>query len=110
MGYVGLPLVREFLNAGFPVLGFDIDEKRTQMLQEGESYIKHVDSGFVKKHIANNWLRVASDHEEMKSANALILCISIPSGRHMEPDLYCVLDTTREIAKGLRRGQGQSDL
>ena len=105
LGYVGLPLVREFIKAGFPVLGFDIDQKKVQMLQRGESYIKHVDGNFIKENITSNRLRVTSDYQELKNADALIICVPTPLGKHMEPDLSYVLNTTREIAKILRRGQ-----
>ncbi len=46
LGYVGLPLVIEFSKAGFEVTGFDIDPKKVEMLKEGKSYIKHIDSSF----------------------------------------------------------------
>ena len=51
LGYVGLPLAREFLKAGFPVLGFDIDKGKIQMLERGESYIKHVDGEFLREKV-----------------------------------------------------------
>ena len=43
LGYVGLPLVIEFCRAGFSVTGFDIDNTKIDMLNEGTCYIKHVD-------------------------------------------------------------------
>ena len=43
LGYVGLPLVIEFCKAGFPVTGFDIDESKVELLNQGKSYIKHID-------------------------------------------------------------------
>ena len=42
LGYVGLPLALVFEEAGFPVLGFDIDSKKPEALHRGESYIKHI--------------------------------------------------------------------
>ena len=105
LGYVGLPLALEFLEAGFPVLGFDIDPKKVQMLRKGETYIKYVDGGFLKKHIEGQTLQVTSDYVDLKNADALLICVPTPLGKHMEPDLSYVLDTTREVAKRLRRGQ-----
>lgn len=43
LGYVGLPLAIEFCKAGFPVTGFDIDPEKVRMLNEGKSYIRHID-------------------------------------------------------------------
>ena len=48
LGYVGLPLAREFLNAGFSVLGFDRDKTKVNKINGGVTYIKHVNSAFLK--------------------------------------------------------------
>ncbi|MFH1931242.1 MAG: NAD(P)-binding domain-containing protein, partial [Pseudomonadota bacterium] len=40
LGYVGLPLVKTFLNKGFTVMGFDVDEEKVRLLNQGKSYIK----------------------------------------------------------------------
>ena len=42
LGYVGLPLVREFTGAGMKVLGFDIDPTKVKALMAGKSYIEHI--------------------------------------------------------------------
>jgi len=56
MGYVGLPLAREFLKKGFTVLGFDIDEKKIKSLNEGKSYIKHIKDDFLKEFVVKRKL------------------------------------------------------
>ena len=43
LGYVGLPLIIEFHKQGFAVTGFDIDDKKVNLLNEGKGYIKHID-------------------------------------------------------------------
>ena len=52
LGYVGLPLAREFLNKGFKVIGFDIDIEKVNKINKGESYIKHIDSEFIKRYVS----------------------------------------------------------
>ena len=42
LGYVGLPLALVFEEAGFPVIGFDVDAKKPEALHRGESYIEHI--------------------------------------------------------------------
>jgi len=49
LGYVGLPLVREFYTSGFRTVGFDVDEKKVKALEAGRSYIKHIPSKFVRE-------------------------------------------------------------
>lgn len=44
LGYIGLPLVQAFIQAGFRVLGFDVDARKAQRLLAGESYIRHIPS------------------------------------------------------------------
>ena len=47
LGYVGLPLLAAFHRAGFPVLGFDVDERKIVALRKGESYLKHLGPALV---------------------------------------------------------------
>ncbi len=42
LGYVGLPLVQAFMNAGFRTMGFDVDQSKVDKLLEGKSYIGHI--------------------------------------------------------------------
>jgi len=44
LGYVGLPLAIAFAQAGFKVLGFDIQQKRVDLVNKGQSYIASIDS------------------------------------------------------------------
>ena len=49
LGYVGLPLVLRFGEVGFKILGFDSDVKKVDMLNRGESYIKHIPGAGIAK-------------------------------------------------------------
>ena len=49
LGYVGLPLVIEFVKAGFPVTGFDVDAEKVKALKAGKSYIKHIPAEEISK-------------------------------------------------------------
>ena len=42
LGYVGLPLMLGFSEAGFPTLGFDIDPQKIDLLNAGKSYFVHI--------------------------------------------------------------------
>jgi len=48
LGYVGLPLVIQFVKAGFKTIGFDIDEQKIKRLNQGKTYIKHIPDKEVK--------------------------------------------------------------
>ncbi len=105
LGYVGLPLAREFLNNGFQVLGFDIDSAKVQMLNRGESYIKHINSDFIRSSVEQKKFEATDDFSRLKEVDAILICVPTPLGEHMEPDLTYVLNTAETISKFLRKGQ-----
>lgn len=103
LGYVGLPLVIEFCRSGFSVTGFDIDAEKVKALEEGRSYIKHIDSSSIKD--CSLSFHPTSDFSLLAGMDCIIICVPTPLNRHREPDLSFVLNTTRIIARHLRAGQ-----
>jgi UDP-N-acetyl-D-glucosamine dehydrogenase len=105
LGYVGLPLVREFHKAGFNVTGFDVDPQKVDMLNKGKSYIRHITSETIKNLIADGRFKAATDFTNLKDIDCIIICVPTPLNKHREPDLSFVFNTTRSIAGHLRKGQ-----
>ena len=105
MGYVGLPLVKTFLNKGFEVLGFDIDKKKVNMLNQGKSYIKHVSAEELKKYIDKNKFQATTDFTSLAETDVIIICVPTPLDSYKNPDLSYVLNTTETIFKNLKKGQ-----
>lgn len=110
LGYVGLPLLRAFWDAGFGVLGFDVDPAKIEMLGRGESYLKHLGEGLVRDMVeaeskAAGRFAVTADPARLGEADALLICVPTPLGRHLDPDLTYVENTADLIAKTLRPGQ-----
>jgi UDP-N-acetyl-D-glucosamine dehydrogenase len=105
LGYVGLPLVMEFSNSGFPVIGFDLDEKKVEALNSGRSYIKHIPSEAVKATKKNGNFTATTDFSRLEETDCIIICVPTPLNRQREPDLSYVLNTTTTIKKHLRKGQ-----
>lgn len=104
-GYVGLPLALVFNEAGFPVIGLDLDPKKVDALNRGESYIKHIGAERVANAVKTGRLRASSDFDELKTCDAVLICVPTPLGQHREPDLSFVLDSTKAVAKRLHKGQ-----
>lgn len=104
LGYVGLPLVLSYCNAGFKVTGFDVDKKKIHKLKLGESYIKHISDDAVTKAIEQG-LRVSNDFAAVTEMDALILCVPTPLNKHREPDMSYVISTVDSITEHLRKGQ-----
>lgn len=105
LGYVGLPLALTALKAGFKVIGFDIDQQRVERLSRGECTIKHIDTAALREAVARQSFRATSDFDELAKPDAILITVPTPLNRHREPDLTFVENSTREIARRLRRGQ-----
>jgi len=105
LGYVGLPLAIHFVKAGFETIGFDIDPGKVKFLEQGKTYIKHINETDVRTLKENNAFKATTDFSLLKKTDCVIVCVPTPLGSHHEPDLSFVLNTTRTIAKYLRKGQ-----
>jgi UDP-N-acetyl-D-glucosamine dehydrogenase len=105
LGYVGLPLLRAFFQAGFPVLGYDIDAQKIAMLKRGESYLKHLGTDFVRELAKSPKFDATAEPKDLAKADAIILCVPTPLGRHGEPDMSFILTSTQMVGNVLRKGQ-----
>jgi UDP-N-acetyl-D-glucosamine dehydrogenase len=105
LGYVGLPLVELFAGKGFPVVGFDIDSSKVEKLQAGQSYIGHIGGDRVAALRDSGRFEATADFSRLGEADAILICVPTPLGKHREPDLTAVTQTGRAIGKYLRPGQ-----
>jgi UDP-N-acetyl-D-glucosamine dehydrogenase len=109
LGYVGLPLALRFCEVGFPVLGFDADPHKVELLKRGESYIGHIPSellaGLVQPREGKGQFAATSDMGRLGEPDALLICVPTPLTSKREPDLQYVENTARQIAATLRPGQ-----
>ncbi|MEM9347286.1 MAG: nucleotide sugar dehydrogenase [Planctomycetota bacterium] len=107
LGYIGLPLMRAFWEAGFPVLGYDVDESKIDELLRGNNYLKHLGEDLVSTMAAGpaGRFHATADPGELTKADALIVCVPTPLGQHLDPDLSYIETTTQRIADSLRPGQ-----
>ncbi|MGL4209821.1 MAG: nucleotide sugar dehydrogenase [Candidatus Adiutrix sp.] len=105
LGYVGLPLLLSFAEAGFYVLGLDVDDEKIEKLNKGQSYIAHIDEKRLKKICASGLFEFSPDFSKSAMADALIICVPTPLTLHREPDLSFVRGTIDSLAPYLRPGQ-----
>lgn len=104
LGYVGLPLMLRYCEVGYKVIGFDIDQRKVDLLRNGESYIEHIPSQAIEKALAQG-VEPTADFSRAAEADALILCVPTPLNKYREPDLSFVLDTTDSLTSYLRPSQ-----
>ncbi len=105
LGYVGLPLMRAFHEAGFNVLGFDIDARKITAIHQGENYLKHLGPDYLIAMAATGRASATTDFSRLAEPDAIIVCVPTPLGKHLEPDLSFIERTTDDIAATLRPGQ-----
>ncbi|MDC0144520.1 nucleotide sugar dehydrogenase [Verrucomicrobia bacterium] len=104
LGYVGLPLVIQFVKSGAQVLGIDLDETKVNALNAGESYIKHIPSAELQVQRAAGKIEATTDYARVKELDAVLICVPTPLDDKREPDLTYVLNTARAIALHLPKG------
>lgn len=105
MGYVGLPLMLRFAEAGYKVLGFDVDQTKISKLLAGQSYIKHIPSVSISAANDAGLFDGTTDFSRAGEADALIICVPTPLNKYREPDLSFVLNSVGAIVPYLRPGQ-----
>lgn len=104
LGYVGLPLMLRYIEVGYKVIGFDIDQSKADALSQGKSYIEHISEASIRDAVKNGF-EATTDFKRVSEADALILCVPTPLNKYREPDLSFVLDTTDSLVPYLRGGQ-----
>ncbi len=105
LGYVGLPLVREFASAGLSVKGFDIDPKKVRVLNSGRSIIKHIPHSQVKKIVSSGLFKATVDMSRLRTVDAILVCVPTPLTANREPDMQYIVASSQTIARYLRKGQ-----
>ncbi|MGE0434128.1 MAG: nucleotide sugar dehydrogenase, partial [Planctomycetota bacterium] len=105
LGYVGLPLVREFVAAGFRVLGYDIDAAKTDMLNRGDSYLMSIPAEMTSGWRATGRFEATTDPARLAEPDAILICVPTPLTRTREPEMRYVRETAETIGKHLRAGQ-----
>jgi UDP-N-acetyl-D-glucosamine dehydrogenase len=103
LGYVGLPLALRFAEAGFRVIGIDVDPVKVRRLERGESYIRHISAKAIAQ-ARERGLRATTDFSAAREADALIICVPTPLNKYREPDLSFVTGTVDSIVPHLRAG------
>lgn len=112
LGYVGLPLVATFAEAGFATLGFDRDESKVSALRQGRSYIRHVAASRLAPLLrpsapesGRSGFYPTDDYSLLTRCDGVLICVPTPLTANREPDLSYVTSTAEIVARHLRAGQ-----
>ena len=104
LGYVGLPLSLQFARSGVPVLGLDLDPDKIDLINRGESYLKHFSSNSIKEQVDAGRFEATTDSSRVSEVGAILICVPTPLNEYREPDLSYVLDTAENLAPHLPKG------
>jgi UDP-N-acetyl-D-glucosamine dehydrogenase len=105
LGYVGLPLAVEFARAGFDVIGFDVDERKTADINAGRSYIPDVPSSVLHGVVASKKFSATEDLSRLGEVDVIDICVPTPLRKTRDPDLSYVVKAVEAVAATLGRGQ-----
>ncbi len=105
LGYVGLPLAVEKGKVGFPVVGFDINDKRVDRVNAGDNYIGDVKDIELQDLVQKGVLKATTDFSRLPECDVIIICVPTPLTITRDPDISYIEASAREIARYLRPGQ-----
>lgn len=104
LGYVGLPLAVEKAKAGFKTIGFDVQDEKVKLVNEGHNYIGDVVDNDLKELVNNGMLTATTDFSFVKDVDFIAICVPTPLDTHQQPDISYVKSSTEEISKYLTKG------
>lgn len=104
LGYVGLPLAVEFGQAGFHVVGVDVDTQRCDSINQGESYIQDVPHAVVAQLARSGRLTAVTDLAQAGTLDTINVCVPTPLRKTRDPDLSFIVAAAEAIKRQLRRG------
>ncbi|MFH1616006.1 MAG: nucleotide sugar dehydrogenase [Planctomycetota bacterium] len=105
LGYVGLPLAREFCGGGARVIGFDINSEMVKLLNRGISPLKHIPSSDIAEMISSKRFRATNNMSELRKVEAVLICVPTPLTKNREPDMQYVERTCCTVSRYLQKGQ-----
>lgn len=104
LGYVGLPLAVEKAKAGYEVIGFDVQDKKVEMVNRGENYIGDIVDDDLKVLVETGKLKATTDFSFISEVDTVCIAVPTPLDIYKQPDLSYVINSTKDVSKFLKRG------
>ncbi len=103
LGYVGLPLAVEKARAGYQVTGFDVQEKKVCMVNEGKNYIGDILDNDLNEVVKEGKLKATSDFSFIRDIDCVAICVPTPLDANKQPDIGYVKSAASNIARYLHK-------
>ncbi len=104
MGYVGLPLAVEACEAGFIVDGYDVSERKVNILNSGGSDVDDISAETVAKLVNAGKMKCTTDPSVIKNADIIAICVPTPLNKTKDPDVSYILDSCGKIKQFMKPG------
>jgi len=104
LGYVGLPLAVEMARAGFKVIGFDVQAKKVEMVNEGHNYIGDIIDDDLTRLSASGRLLATSDYSFLEQCDCISICVPTPLDIYQQPDISYVNSSAESVALYAHKG------
>ncbi len=105
LGYAGLPLAVAFAEAGFRVVGVDLDRGKVAGLNDGRSHVDDVPGAKIRELVARGAFRAHDEYAALREADAITICVPTPLAEARRPDLAHVERAAEGLGAQLRKGQ-----
>ncbi len=103
LGYVGLPLAVEKAKTGYRVIGFDVQAKKVDQVNQGHNYIGDVVDSELAELVKTGRLKATTDYTQIEEVDAVAICVPTPLDKYQQPDISYVSSSTHQIAPHLHR-------
>ena len=103
LGYVGLPLAVEKAKAGYKVIGFDIQQRKVDMVNQGINYIGDVVDEDLAAIVQAGILTATSDFSRIAELDCVSICVPTPLDLYQQPDISYVKSSTETVAKYMHK-------
>lgn len=104
LGYVGLPLAVEKAKAGFNIIGFDMQNEKVDLVNQGVNYIGDVISEELSQIVSSGKLKATTDYAFISDVDAVAICVPTPLDIYHQPDMSYVESSAKKIAEYLHKG------
>lgn len=104
LGYTGLPLLVEFARAGYCTVGIDLDSRRCDEINRGQSFTSDIPSGVLGALVAEGKISATTDYAAVRELDAAIICVPTPLGKAKDPDISYIVSATDSLGPHLHPG------
>lgn len=104
LGYVGLPLAVEKAKVGYDVIGFDIQQSRVDMVNEGDNYIGDVVDSELSDLVEEEKIVATTNYDKIKEVDIVAIAVPTPLDEYRQPNTEYVETSTEDIAERMDEG------